>query len=175
MAPPYPGGHNLNKPELTLPDAASTQVLTFLAKCFLRWKMFHDFIFLFLCNNSPPHCGLTLPQAIYIEQTLIYTTWVCFTQVSAFLAKSFLRRRFLKSVFYLFPCEKLNPNWVLSNIRRSWFEQIWINTTWECFHTNVSLSGQMAFENKIFENIYLSRGYNSTPILVPSLNPYIMM
>ena len=68
-----------------------------------------------------------------------------FTQVSALLADEFLRRTFLK-IYSIYSYVKLRPHIVAPPYPRgSWFSQLWIYTTWGCFHTSFSFSDQSSF------------------------------
>lgn len=81
-----------------------------------------------------------LPPGPWFKQSWIYTIWGGSTQIWAFLAKQFLRKRISSYV-------KIRPPILVSLYPRGpWLKQIWIFTIWGCFHTRYRFSGQMVLQ-----------------------------
>ena len=61
-------------------------------------------------------------------------------------------------------------------IQGSWFSQLWIYTTWGCFHTSFSFPGCLVSEKKIFKEIlYIFLCKTSTPQCGLTLPPGVMI
>lgn len=113
--------------------------------------MFLYFIVLRKNSNTPFfQCGPNLPPGIMI--------WIynedSFTQ--AFLAKWFLIRRFLNFFLYKSYVKMWFPPHCGPTLSpgQLWFLKTLFYTIWPmaCFHTSLSLSGEIVFEEKNFEN-----------------------
>ena len=106
MAPPYPGDHDLNKFETKLPTMAFHTSFSFSGQMVFEKKIIKDILYIFLCKTLTLIVASPYPRGQWFGQTWIYTIWGCFHTSFSFLAKWFLRRRFLKNINNI----SLNPN-----------------------------------------------------------------
>lgn len=148
MAPPYPEESWFTQTWIYSTGGCLQKCFSFYDQISFWEKNFKLFFSIYCYANIwPPTLWSTLSTGIMIEKKI---TWRCFTNVSAFVADRFLRRRFLKTFsLYMSLCKNLTPYRAPSYPRRSRFKQTWIYSTWWCFHTSNSFSCWSVSENNL--------------------------